>query len=190
MSTYPCQMAKQIVTAGLKWPPDVDAQVMIAKAIPKAYAQPICISELVPYFIVRVRVIAIRPLLQNIRTKKFADLEDRAESRFGVIQEERSLRCNSRIDIEEYTQSFCCHLSHPAWPSMLEIQFSLRYWLWFNHVSFDMSLHSICIAYFHVSCVEPSSIVASSMARVFDLSRIRHCERSTIGLEFWCLGVE
>lgn len=26
---------------GLKWPPDVEAQVMMAKAMPKAYAKPI-----------------------------------------------------------------------------------------------------------------------------------------------------
>lgn len=34
-------MAKQMLMAGLKCPPDVGAQVMIAKAIPMAKAQPI-----------------------------------------------------------------------------------------------------------------------------------------------------
>lgn len=33
--------AKQMVIAGLKWPPDVGAQVIMAKAIPIAKAQPI-----------------------------------------------------------------------------------------------------------------------------------------------------
>ncbi len=32
--TYPCQVAKQSVIAGLKCPPDVGPQTMIAKAIP------------------------------------------------------------------------------------------------------------------------------------------------------------
>jgi hypothetical protein len=32
--TYPCQVAKQRVIAGLKCPPDVGPQTMIAKAIP------------------------------------------------------------------------------------------------------------------------------------------------------------
>ena len=34
-------LPKQMVMAGLKWPPDTGAQVMIAKAIPIAKAQPI-----------------------------------------------------------------------------------------------------------------------------------------------------
>ncbi len=34
-------MAKQIVIAGLKWPPEVEAQVMMAKAMPMAKPQPI-----------------------------------------------------------------------------------------------------------------------------------------------------
>lgn len=33
-------MAKQMVIAGLKWPPDVEAQVIIAKAMPRANAAP------------------------------------------------------------------------------------------------------------------------------------------------------
>lgn len=43
----PCQIAKHIVIAGLKCPPDVGAQVMIAKAIPRANAQPT--SKKLPY---------------------------------------------------------------------------------------------------------------------------------------------
>ena len=38
-------MAKHIVMAGLKWPPDVGAQVMIAKAMPMAKAHPIWNNE-------------------------------------------------------------------------------------------------------------------------------------------------
>ena len=38
---YPCHIAKQTVIAGLKCPPLVGAQVMMAKAIPIAKAQPI-----------------------------------------------------------------------------------------------------------------------------------------------------
>lgn len=38
-------MAKQSVIAGLKWPPDVEAQVMMAKAMPMANAQPIWNKE-------------------------------------------------------------------------------------------------------------------------------------------------
>jgi hypothetical protein len=34
------------VTAGLKWPPDVEAQVMMANAIPRPKAQPIWKREL------------------------------------------------------------------------------------------------------------------------------------------------
>lgn len=34
-------MAKQMVTAGLKWPPETGAQVMMANAMPMAKAQPI-----------------------------------------------------------------------------------------------------------------------------------------------------
>ena len=34
-------MAKAIVMAGLKWPPETEAQVMIANAMPMANAQPI-----------------------------------------------------------------------------------------------------------------------------------------------------
>lgn len=34
-------MAKQMVTAGLKWPPETGAQVMMANAMPRAKAQPI-----------------------------------------------------------------------------------------------------------------------------------------------------
>jgi len=37
----PCQTAKQIVIAGLKCPPEVAAQVIIANAMPIAYAHPI-----------------------------------------------------------------------------------------------------------------------------------------------------
>lgn len=33
-------MAKQMVIAGLKWPPDVEAQVIMAKAMPRANAAP------------------------------------------------------------------------------------------------------------------------------------------------------
>ena len=33
---------KLIVTQGLKWPPDVPAQIVIASKIPNAYAKPIC----------------------------------------------------------------------------------------------------------------------------------------------------
>lgn len=33
-------MAKQMVMAGLKWPPEVGAQVMMAKAIPMVKAHP------------------------------------------------------------------------------------------------------------------------------------------------------
>lgn len=36
----PCQIAKQMVIAGLKWPPDVEAQVIMAKAMPRANAAP------------------------------------------------------------------------------------------------------------------------------------------------------
>lgn len=36
ISRTPCHMAKHIVTAGLKWPPEVGAQVIIANAIPRA----------------------------------------------------------------------------------------------------------------------------------------------------------
>ena len=45
LAAYPCQIAKQIVIAGLKCPPDVGPQTMIAKAIPIAYAQPIWNNE-------------------------------------------------------------------------------------------------------------------------------------------------
>ena len=37
----PCQIAKQSVIAGLKWPPETGAQVMMANAMPIAKAQPI-----------------------------------------------------------------------------------------------------------------------------------------------------
>ena len=37
----PCQIAKQMVMAGLKWPPDVGAQVIMANIMPKAKAHPI-----------------------------------------------------------------------------------------------------------------------------------------------------
>lgn len=37
----PFQMAKHMVMAGLKWPPDVGAQAIMAKAIPMANAKPI-----------------------------------------------------------------------------------------------------------------------------------------------------
>lgn len=33
-------MAKQMVIAGLKWPPEVEAQVIMAKAMPRANAAP------------------------------------------------------------------------------------------------------------------------------------------------------
>lgn len=36
----PCQIAKQMVIAGLKWPPEVEAQVIMAKAMPRANAAP------------------------------------------------------------------------------------------------------------------------------------------------------
>lgn len=38
----PCHMARERVTAGLKWPPEVEAQVMMAKAMPKANAKATC----------------------------------------------------------------------------------------------------------------------------------------------------
>lgn len=41
MRGKPCQMQRQIVTAGLKWQPEVGAQVIMAKAMPRANAKPI-----------------------------------------------------------------------------------------------------------------------------------------------------
>lgn len=98
-----------------------------------------------------------------------SDLEKRTKCRFRPIGEKRSRGSNSRVNVEEDSYRFCCHLAYPTRTGMFEVQFSLAHWLWRNHVSLDMSLDGICNTNFHVIGVQAPGLIARSVAAVLDV---------------------
>lgn len=79
----------------------------------------------------------------------------------------------SYLHIEENTECFSSHLSHPSGSCMLEIELPLRHRLWMDDVALSVSLSCFRDADLHIMSVETPHILAARAPGVFNMA-LRH----------------
>lgn len=156
-----------MVIAGLKCPPDVGAQVMMAKAIPMAKA---C------FRLVRMCWKALRKIAYP------ANLKDRTKrsntKRRSSIQCKCADRRNTRKHVEKDTGSFSHAFSKYSRSFVLEVQLALRHWFWRHDMTGYVPLKGITDSDFNIASIKGRSVRSLQM--------LGHCR----GEIFSCMGPE
>ena len=137
----PCQIAKQSVIAGLKWPPETGAQVMMANAMPIAKAQPIWKIEPktgTPTSLPAAEVVArVKDATEAIPGKLKVRVRLSTSDRLSQLEwgELRVAVAEGSLHVEKDSSSFSHTFSEDPWTAMLEVELALRDWLGSNNVS-------------------------------------------------------
>lgn len=130
-------------------PPDVGAQVIIAKAMPKPKAKPIWSNELNAGSVLLRKKEAVAAI-----PGKTADNEHIGFGRTTIDSWEHT--------IEEHSSCFCHHLAKPSWSCTLVIEFPLRDSLRRDNMTFKMSLDGFSSTQLQVILKVISTLMSTS----------------------------